>query len=76
MSWVILRVAQHKGIQKDVQQEIRDNLDSEKRYEDYLRQDNTLLAASILETSRLHPILRKYIKIELTTDRFNVNIYG
>ncbi|KAL6895114.1 cytochrome P450 [Trichoderma evansii] len=57
LSWIILRVAQHKDIQKDLRQEIRDNLDSEKCYEEYLRHDNTLLAASILETSRLHPIL-------------------
>ncbi|KAK4060893.1 hypothetical protein Trihar35433_9818 [Trichoderma harzianum] len=57
LSWAMLRIAHHTTTQNDVRQEIRANSDSEEEYEEYLRQDNTLLAACILESSRLHPIL-------------------
>lgn len=55
----MLRIAHHTTTQNDVRQEIGANSDSEEEYEEYLRQDSTLLAACILESSRLHPILRK-----------------
>ncbi|KAL7905943.1 cytochrome P450 [Trichoderma velutinum] len=57
LSWNMLRMAHHTITQSDVRQEIRTNSHSEEEYEEYLRQDNTLLAACILESSRLHPIL-------------------
>ncbi|KAH0527421.1 hypothetical protein TsFJ059_002425 [Trichoderma semiorbis] len=57
LSWAMLRIAHHTTTQNDVRQEIGANSDSEEDYEEYLRQDNTLLAACILESSRLHPIL-------------------
>lgn len=55
----MLRIAHHTSTQHDVRQEIGADSHSEEEYEEYLRQDNTLLAACILESSRLHPILRK-----------------
>ncbi|KAH0490128.1 hypothetical protein TgHK011_001611 [Trichoderma gracile] len=57
LSWSVIRVAHHTAIQKEIRDEIRDNYRPEQDYEDYLRRDNTLLAACILEASRLHPIL-------------------
>ncbi|KAK0758273.1 hypothetical protein N5P37_009575 [Trichoderma harzianum] len=57
LSWAMLRIAHHTITQNDVRQEIGANSHSEEEYEEYLRQDNTLLAACILESSRLHPIL-------------------
>ncbi|KAL7952875.1 cytochrome P450 [Trichoderma compactum] len=57
LSWTMLRIAHHTIMQNDVRQEIKANSHSEEEYEEYLRQDNTLLAACILESSRLHPIL-------------------
>ncbi|KAJ4859935.1 cytochrome p450 domain-containing protein [Trichoderma breve] len=57
LSWAMLRIAHHTSTQHDVRQEIGANSHSEEDYEEYLRQDNTLLAACILESSRLHPIL-------------------
>ncbi|TFB01505.1 Cytochrome P450 monooxygenase roqR [Trichoderma ghanense] len=57
LSWSVIRVAHHTAIQNEIRQEVRDNYRSEQDYEDYLRRDNTLLAACILEASRLHPIL-------------------
>ncbi|PTB62209.1 cytochrome P450 [Trichoderma citrinoviride] len=57
LSWSIIRVAHHISLQNEIRQEIQDNHRSEQEYEDYLRRDNTLLAACILEASRLHPIL-------------------
>ncbi|KAL7929951.1 cytochrome P450 [Trichoderma chlorosporum] len=57
LSWNILRVAHHVDIQDEIRQEIRTNSQSEEAYNEYLCRDNTLLAACILESSRLHPIL-------------------
>ncbi|PTB75340.1 cytochrome P450 [Trichoderma longibrachiatum ATCC 18648] len=57
LSWCVIRVAHHTSIQNGIRQELRENHRSEQEYEDYLRRDNTLLAACVLEASRLHPIL-------------------
>ncbi|KAL7942002.1 cytochrome P450 [Trichoderma barbatum] len=57
LSWNILRVAHHTSIQNEVRQEIEANYKFEEAYDEYLRRENTLLAACILESSRLHPIL-------------------
>ncbi|OTA04144.1 Cytochrome P450, putative [Trichoderma parareesei] len=57
LSWSVIRIAHHTAIQDEIRQEILDNYRSEQEYEEYLRRDNTLLAACILEASRLHPIL-------------------
>jgi cytochrome P450 len=54
VSWNILRLAQHKEIQENVRAEI-------KRYAadsaEYLCKEDTLLAACVVEASRLHPVL-------------------
>ncbi|KAL6862022.1 cytochrome P450 [Trichoderma novae-zelandiae] len=57
LSWSVIRVAHHTAIQNEIRREIRDNYSSDQAYDDYLCRDNTLLAASVLEASRLHPIL-------------------
>ncbi len=62
VSWNVIRIAQHVDIQQSVRSEIRICVDTETpddSYEAYLRREYTLLAACIVEASRLHPVLRK-----------------
>lgn len=62
LSWNILRISQHEAIQQKLYSEIQANLGLRtvgEDHEDYVRREDTLLAACILETSRLHPILRQ-----------------
>ncbi|KAL2759316.1 hypothetical protein ACRALDRAFT_2095118 [Sodiomyces alcalophilus JCM 7366] len=64
VSWNVLSMAQHPDIQQKVRVEMQtqthyghDASKSEEAYEKYLQREDTLLAACILESSRLHPIL-------------------
>nr|AQZ42162.1 putative cytochrome P450 oxidoreductase [Gliocladium sp.] len=57
VSWNVIRIAHHQDIQQKVRIEIQANNNSEKSYENYVCRDDTLLAACVLETSRLHPVL-------------------
>ncbi|KAK5988154.1 Cytochrome P450 monooxygenase verC [Cladobotryum mycophilum] len=57
VSWNVIRIAQHTDIQQKVRLEMQSYTQSEESYENYLCREDTLLAACILEVSRLHPIL-------------------
>ncbi|KAF2280366.1 cytochrome P450 [Westerdykella ornata] len=57
VAWNILRLSQHTDIQQKVYLEMQPYVTDLKSYEEYLRNDDSLLAACVLEASRLHPIL-------------------
>ncbi|KAF2092842.1 cytochrome P450, partial [Rhizodiscina lignyota] len=60
VSWNVLRIAQHADVQQKVRSEIQQHTKTatpDESYEAYLRREDTLLAACILEASRLHPVL-------------------
>uniref|UniRef100_A0A8H7K5R2 Cytochrome P450 monooxygenase n=1 Tax=Bionectria ochroleuca TaxID=29856 RepID=A0A8H7K5R2_BIOOC len=57
VSWNVIRIAHHRDIQRKVREEIRRHNESDKAYEEYMCRDDTLIAACVLETSRLHPVL-------------------
>jgi hypothetical protein len=55
-------VAQHADVQEELRLELHAQTGDGRPgscYEEYLCRDDTFLAACVLETSRLHPILRK-----------------
>jgi hypothetical protein len=58
-AWTVIRIAQHPDVQEDLRRELHTYTQTKGSYEDYLCREETLLAACILEVSRLHPILRK-----------------
>lgn len=60
-AWTVIRIAQHPDVQEDLRRELHTYTQTKGSYEDYLCREETLLAACILEVSRLHPILRKFI---------------
>ncbi|KAH7361347.1 cytochrome P450 [Pyrenochaeta sp. MPI-SDFR-AT-0127] len=57
VAWNILRLAQHTDIQQRVFLEMQTYITKPETYEDYLRREDSLLAACVLEASRLHPVL-------------------
>jgi cytochrome P450 len=56
VSWNILRFAQHTEIQENVWAEMMSHTADPA---EYLCKEDTLLAACVVEASRLHPVLRK-----------------
>ncbi|KOS22909.1 Sterol 26-hydroxylase [Escovopsis weberi] len=57
VSWNVIDIARHTNLQRAVRLEMQSHMSSEEEYLAYLAREDTLLAACILESSRLHPIL-------------------
>ncbi|KAI1778797.1 cytochrome P450 [Hypoxylon cercidicola] len=72
ISWNLLFLAAHQDVQEQIRQEIRQTRDSstaEYTWNSYLQSSSTLLAASILESSRLKPLAAFTVPQSAPTDR-------
>lgn len=62
MAWSFLLLAQHGDIQERLREEIKKHKVLTKAdWHSYINRSDTLLAYSVLEASRLHPVLRKIV---------------
>lgn len=72
ISWNLLFLAARQDVQEQIRQEIRQTRDSpttERTWDNYIQSSSTLLAASILESSRLKPLAAFTIPQSAPTDR-------
>ncbi|OTB04084.1 hypothetical protein M426DRAFT_321176 [Hypoxylon sp. CI-4A] len=72
ISWNLLFLAAHQDVQKQIRQEIkqaRDSRTADHTWNNYIQNSSTLLAASILESSRLKPLAAFTVPQSAPTDR-------
>jgi hypothetical protein len=62
LSWNVLLLAENIEAQRELRQEVLSALENEasESYERYIDRDDTFLAACVLESARLRPILREH----------------
>lgn len=68
LSWNLVHLADNPNVQRELRTEL-DQLSTKAEYQNYMQRSNTLLAACILESSRLQPLAAFTVPQAAPTDR-------